>query len=86
MHVQEEGGGWTGRAQQVSLLQSKVVQLKRELASVREAAKAASSPTDIAANVAPTSPQQMVLARAIQPVAWNTGKNACVRMCSSLMP
>jgi hypothetical protein len=32
----EDAGGWTGRAQQISLLQSKVAQLKRELQSSLE--------------------------------------------------
>lgn len=32
----EEGGGWTGRAQQVSLLQSKITTLRRELQAARE--------------------------------------------------
>ena len=32
----EEGGGWTGRAQQVSLLQSKITSLRRELQAARE--------------------------------------------------
>jgi predicted RNase H-like nuclease (RuvC/YqgF family) len=46
--VDGTGGGWTGRAQTISLLQSKIVELKRELASSLEAKLAPSgSPNGI---------------------------------------
>ena len=44
--VEGNGGGWTGRAQTISLLQSKVVELKRELALSNQKISAAQDSTN----------------------------------------
>ncbi|KAJ1475814.1 hypothetical protein T484DRAFT_1827120, partial [Baffinella frigidus] len=50
----EDGAGWTGRAQQISLLQSKVTQLKRD---IQQISLLQSKGTQLKRDIQPSSPQ-----------------------------